>query len=174
MRVTAELKQEQLDDLLMKLRILGLPPDQVLKSSSIAGGRVVAAAAKGMKPKANMVVTVKDEDILRGRVRASVGPSKEKWYYQFFDRGAKPHVIRPRKQKKQKRFMGLAVGPKPPKAREFLAFRGRKGLVIIPSVNHPGQDKEPWLAKALKETKEAAKEASIREFRSWIDREAKR
>lgn len=81
-----------------------------------------------------------------------IGPTKEKWFYQFFETGAMGHVIKAKKGK-------------------VLAFEGRKGLVVIGAVQHPGMKKKPFLKKAMTDNRDLATKIAGDVFWKEIEKE---
>ena len=81
-----------------------------------------------------------------------IGPDKEHWFYQFFETGAVAHPIKAKKAR-------------------ALAFEGRKGLVVIPAVQHPGIKKKPFLKKALRDNQDQVVEIAGKIFLAEINKE---
>ena len=86
------MKLEGADKLLKALEEMENRANQVLKEAGKAGGEVFREAAQANAPGPGIVLVV--EKSSRGKVEVAVGPSKAKWYYRFFETGARKHEIK--------------------------------------------------------------------------------
>jgi len=88
------MKLEGADDLLKAFAQMDVQVKKVLKEAGKAGGEVFREAAADNAPGDGIVLVV--EKSTQGKIEVAVGPSKEKWYYRFFETGARPHEIAPK------------------------------------------------------------------------------
>ncbi len=89
-----KMKLEGADQLLKALDEIDKQAKKVLKEAGKAGGAVFKEAAQENAPGPGIVAVVEKSSM--GKVEVAVGPRKEKWYYRFFETGARPHEIAPK------------------------------------------------------------------------------
>lgn len=133
------------EELLKRLRRLGIDVDQALGIAAQAAGAVVGDAAGAMAPGPHVVTG--EVTVGRGHAEVEVGPDKAHWYYIFIETGAPPHPI--------------TGSP--------LAFEGREGPVITGRVSHPGMTATPFLRPAMDEQRGNA----VKEFGQIIKKRAR-
>lgn len=85
--VTVRLEGDE--ELLAKLRALGLRVQDVLEPAVQAAATIVRDGARSDAPGPH--VEMKTTEKNAQRVTVSVGPDKEHWYYRFFERGTAAH-----------------------------------------------------------------------------------
>jgi len=121
-----EVHIDGLDEALSALRRAGVSTRPILRGAAQAGADLIAEAARANAPGPEI-----ESDVVESTATAvtvDVGPTKEKWYYRFFETGAGPHAI---------------------KGKPLLVFEGDLGLVRIEAVQHPGMAAEPFLRPAF-------------------------
>jgi len=87
------MKLEGADDLLKALAKAGEEVEFLLEEAGKAGGEVFRKSAEENAPGPIIGMV---EKASRGYVQIGVGPSKEHWWYRFFETGARPHEIAPK------------------------------------------------------------------------------
>ena len=112
------------EDLLKAIRDADMSVRSVLRAATLAGGRVVADAAKGSAPGPEIIAEVLEASA--AGVEVGIGPDKEHWHYQFLETGAAAHEI-----------TGTPM-----------IFQGREGMVKTARVSHPGMAARPFLRPA--------------------------
>lgn len=133
-------------EVMRRLARMGVAASDVLETATVAAATVLQSAAAGMAPGPHIGQETTEKS--RTRVTVKVGPTKEKWYYRFFETGTKPHTIR---------------------GRPFLVLGPDK---VVRSVNHPGMAARPFLRPALDSEQERAMDASGAVLRSAVMGEA--
>ena len=88
-RTTAKI--EGGDELIAKLRKLGVDVEQVLAAAAQAGARVIAEAANPLAPRPVVSIEIAEQD--KWKTKVDTGFPKEKWFYKFFETGTAPHYI---------------------------------------------------------------------------------
>ena len=89
-----KMKLEGAEQLLKALEKAENEAKKALKEAGQAGGKVFKDAAEDNAP-GPLVMVVEKSSV--GKIEIAVGPSKAKWYYRFFETGARPHEIKARK-----------------------------------------------------------------------------
>ena len=127
-----------IDDLYKKLDMEKNQEKAMRMEALETGAKIIADEADSRAPESGFIrVKVKSKE-------AIIGFDKEKWYWRFFELGAKTHEIPYKAKTKKKKIV------KP------LVFEGYVGIVRIKSVNHPGMAARPFLRPALDERKDEA------------------
>ena len=139
------------DELLRKLRKKGIDVEKVLEIATIAGAKVIAAAANPLAPEPLIQEEVTDKH--KGFVQVDVGPPKEKWRWQFLETGAQAHW-QPRKGAR------LMIWPDYPGG-EAGASRGHM---------HPGMAARPFLRPGFDSSQGRAESAIGDGLRKVIER----
>lgn len=138
---------------------------EIIEEALMAGGSIIHRAAQAKAPGPIEIVIVGGRT-LRKRVDpkfaavvkanaklAAIGPDAKHWYYRFFEFGATPHDIKPRKGSRVIRFQG-------PDGAVFARFAKRTGGVRM----------KPFLRPAVDGNKDAAVKAIV----TVLDREIKK
>jgi HK97 gp10 family phage protein len=117
-----------IDDLYKGLELRKNQVTEMRKEALEEGAKIIADEADSLAPENGHIhIDVKSEE-------AIIGFDKEKWYWRFFELGAKAHTIK--------------GSP--------LVFEGDQGLVITRGVAHPGMAARPFLRPALDTKKDEA------------------
>lgn len=136
-----------LDEALAALRRAGVSTRPILRASAQAGADLLVDAARALAPGPEI-----DSAIIQSTATAvtvDVGPTKEKWYYRFFETGAGPHAIT---------------------GKPLLVFEGEQGgLVRITAAQHPGQAAEPFLRPAFDANSDTAADLIGARLRTAIE-----
>lgn len=115
-------------ELLAKLARLGNQVEVILEAAVTAGAEVMRDDARTKAP--GPEIETETESRSRTRVTKDIGPTKEKWYYTFFE-------------------TGTAAGVRTTK-KGYFTFIGNNGrLVRVKSINHPGMAAKPFLRPAF-------------------------
>lgn len=141
---------EGMEDLQKK--IVGLRKDiaKILEEAAQAGADVIAAEANTLAPGPHIETEVAESTWTHADI--NIGPDKEHWYYRFFEFGAGPHEISPKK-----------VGG--------LQFPGREGEAVVRMiVHHQGMAASPFLRPAHENKSKDAEEATGQKFLSVINK----
>ncbi len=120
------------EELLRKLRQLGVNVEDVLEVATLAGAQVIANAANPLAPEPLIEAQVTEKR--KKSVTVDIGPPEKKWYWRFLETGATGHEI----------------------TGHPLVFEGDEGLVVTGGVRHPGMAARPFLRPALDTKKSAA------------------
>lgn len=102
---------------------------QALADALESGAEIVKEKANQNAPGPNVHIDV-DPQKVDTLASVSVGPDKEHWFYRFFETGAQPHEIGPKRRSQLK----------------AIRFDGN---VIVAIVEHPGMAARPFLRPAL-------------------------
>lgn len=126
------------EELLKRLAALGGDVKKAVRGATRAGAKVMQTAAE-TNARAVSGQSGKHTRILSSARKATsvefrIGPTKKKFFMQFFEVGVMPHEI--------------TGAP--------LVFEGANGLVVIGGVHHPGMPAQPWLRPAFDATREPA------------------
>jgi len=117
-----------IDDLYKGLELRKNQVTAMRKEALGEGAKIIADEADSLAPENGHIhIDVKSEE-------AIIGFDKEKWYWRFFELGAKAHMIK--------------GSP--------LIFEGDQGLVVTGGVAHPGMAARPFLRPALDTKKDEA------------------
>jgi len=117
-----------MDELYKELELRKSQVTAMRKEALGEGAKVIADEADNRAPKSGHIrIDVKSDE-------AIIGFDKEKWYWRFFELGAKAHAIKG----------------------EPLVFEGDQGLVVTRGVAHPGMAAKPFLRPALDTKKDEA------------------
>lgn len=117
-----------IDELYKGLELRKSQVTAMRKEALEEGAKVIAEEADSRAPQSGHIrVNVKTDE-------AIIGFDKEKWYWRFFELGAKAHAIK--------------GSP--------LVFEGDQGLVVTRGVAHPGMAAKPFLRPALDTKKDEA------------------
>lgn len=129
------------EELLKKLeRMAEAARGEALVQAAESGADAILQRANELAPGPHLVMESRP---VGGSVEVRIGPDKEHWFYKFFESGAQPHEIDPKKA-------------------GALIFEGRNGLVMTKSVSHTGMRAQPFARPAMTERQGEA-EARIRE-----------
>jgi HK97 gp10 family phage protein len=126
------------EELLKKLKQMGVDVQGVLKAAALAGAEEIRKPANQDAPGPHVIAEVMDSD--KNSATVGIGPDKDHWYYQFMEIGAQAHEI--------------TGAP--------LVFVGEEGLVVTGRLGHPGMAARPFLRPAFDRRKGDA-EASVGE-----------
>lgn len=143
---TLDITIDGLDEALSALRRAGVSTRPILRAAAQAGADLIAEAARANAPGPEIESDVVESSATA--VTVDVGPTKEKWFYRFFETGAGPHAI-----------LGKSL----------LVFEGDQGLVRIEAVQHPGQAARPFLRPAFDARGDDAVEAIGDRLRTAIE-----
>lgn len=135
---------EGMDD--FKAKLVGLRKDMqaILEEATEAGAEVIRDESNHLAPGPHVTTEVVSKTWSHADIE--IGPDKEHWYYMFFEVGAQPHEIKPRK-----------VGG--------LQFPGSEGEFIVRMLaSHQGMAARPFLRPAMDDKKDEAEEAVGRKF----------
>lgn len=117
-----------MDDLYKGLELRKSQVTAMRKEALGEGAKIIADEADSLAPENGYIrIDVKTEE-------AIIGFDKEKWYWRFFELGAKAHAIKG----------------------DPLVFEGYQGLVVTRGVAHPGMAARPFLRPALDTEKDEA------------------
>ena len=133
-----------LDELKRQLRRLGADVKKELEAAMVYGAGFIQIEANRLAPAPHIGIEV--EKAGREQVSVAVGPTKEKWYYRFFELGAQPHEITGRP----------------------LTFEVEEDLVRPWKVHHPGMPARPFLRPAFDRRKDKAIEGIADRLRQRI------
>lgn len=122
------------DELLRKLREMGLDVSKALEAAARAGAQVIADAANPLAPEP--VVVIETEKATKNRVTVNVGIPDKKWYLKFFETGVQTHEI---------------PGP--------LTLEWEGEVHVVGGATHPGMAARPFLRPAY-DTKAAQGDSS--------------
>lgn len=142
--IRAAVQIDGLDELLDKLHRLGADVRKEHTDAVVYGAGFIKIEANRMAPAPHIGIEV--EKAGREQVSVAVGPTKEKWYYRFFELGAQPHEITGRP----------------------LTFEVEEDLVRPWKVHHPGMPARPFLRPAFDRRKDKAIEAVADRLRQRI------
>ena len=135
-----------------KLHRLGVGVQAANSKAARAAEVPIQAEANAGAPGPNILALQSKRESTEDLAVVDIGPDKEHWHYAFFEYGAIAHMIKPKKAK-------------------ALAFEGRKGLVVIQSVQHPGMKKKPFLKKSLLHNRDLAQQIAGKVFLDEINKE---
>lgn len=133
------------EELLEKLRAMGIDVRKVLKEATLAGAEEIRRPANHDAPGPHIIAEVMASD--KNSATVGIGPDEDHWYYQFFETGAQPHKI--------------TGAP--------LAFEGEEGTIIIGRVSHPGMTASPFLRPAFDRHKGDAEQSVGDKLRGVIE-----
>lgn len=132
------------------LRRLGSEAKEAMASAALVGAEVIRDEANRRAPGPHIHAEV--VRTTRHGAEAHIGPDKEHWYYRFFETGAQPHPIRPRKKQGRKK----------------LRFEVGGEEVFAVAVQHPGMAARPFLRPAFDENSKRAADAAGRALRKKL------
>jgi len=139
-------------ELMAKLQRLGNAVEVVLEAAVTAGAELMRDDARPLAP--GPEIETETESKSRTRVTKAIGPTKEKWYYIFFE-------------------LGTAAGVRTARGGGYFTFMGRDGrLVRVKSIKHPGMADRPFLRPAFDKNRgrEGASVKKVRDtFKEAID-----
>lgn len=119
-------------ELIAKLKRLGAGSQAVLEAATTAGAELIRDDARPLAPGPEIETETTQRSATR--VTKDIGPTKEKWYYRFFETGTGAGVRTARKG--------------------YFTFRGENGrLIRVKSINHPGMAAKPFLRPAFDKNK---------------------
>lgn len=90
---SATVKLEGSEELMKRLKEGDVKIRKRLKPAAQAGGKVLQDAAISRAPGPEIVVV--PEKTGTNTVELAIGPSREKWYYRYFETGAREHEVKP-------------------------------------------------------------------------------
>ena len=134
-------------ELVTRLKALGANVDRLLTEAVEAGAEVIRDEARRRAPGPEIELVMEREG---ARAEADIGPTREKFYYAFFETGSTPHTIRA-------------------KVRKALRFPGAEGEQFARVVEHPGMPARPFLRPAIDERGDDAVKAAGGVLRKGID-----
>jgi HK97 gp10 family phage protein len=134
------------DELLRKLRQLGLDVSDSLEVAAHAGAAVFVQGANQNAPAPE--IRAETSEKRAQQVTVDVGPPDEKWYWRFAETGAQAHEI--------------TGAP--------LAFIDEGDLVVTGRVDHPGMAATPFLRPTFDADHDEATDAVGDELRRVIER----
>lgn len=143
--LTVKVTIEGGEELLRKLRQMGMDVKGALKAVALEGAEEIRQAAAQDAPGPHIVAEVVEQN--DRSVTVAIGPDKEHWYYRFIETGAQAHEI---------------TGTP-------LAFEGDEGSVITGRVRHPGMAAKPFLRPAFDHHKDDAKASVGEKLRKIIE-----
>lgn len=85
-------KLEGFDDILRKLNTMDQKITKELRQAGKAGAEVIQDEAKAKAPGPEIGMHV--EKATQHLIEIAIGPLKEKWFYRFFETGARKHEIK--------------------------------------------------------------------------------
>ena len=139
-------------ELMAKLARLGDRTQVVLEAATAAGLALVRDDARSLAPGPEIEIETESKSATRAELLC--GPTKEKWYYIFFE-------------------LGTAAGVRTARGGGYFTFMGRDGrLVRVKSIKHPGMADRPFLRPAFDKNRgrEGASVKKVRDtFKEAID-----
>jgi HK97 gp10 family phage protein len=114
------------EELLGKLKRMGVDVSNVLEEAAVAGAQVIVDAANPLAPEP--VITEEVVESGSDGVTVDVGLPEEKWHLRFFETGTSPHYI---------------PGPL------TIKFEGDEEVSVVPGAQHPGMAAQPFLRPAF-------------------------
>jgi HK97 gp10 family phage protein len=114
------------EELLGKLKRMGVDVSNVLEEAAVAGAQVIVDAANPLAPEP--VITEEVVESGADGVTVDVGLPEEKWHLRFFETGTSPHYI---------------PGPL------TIKFEGDEEVSVVPGAQHPGMAAQPFLRPAF-------------------------
>ncbi len=137
-------------DLQQKLRALGSSVQAANNTAARAAQTPILNEASANAPGPHVMALQSPRESTEDLAVVNIGPDKDHWYYQFAETGAGAHEIKAKSK--------------------ALAFEGRKGLVIVKSIQHPGRSARPFLRPAMAHNREAAQKLAGEVFLAEINR----
>lgn len=147
-RMTA--KVEGIDELVAKLRRMGISVSDSLSIAVQVGAEVIQSAANPKAPAPNIITEELEKSSTK--VTVGIGPDDAHWYYRYLETGASAHEY---------------------SGNPLLAFEGSEGTIITGSVSHPGMAAKPFLRPAFDEKHKAAEDEVGAELLKVIERARK-
>jgi HK97 gp10 family phage protein len=114
------------EELLGRLKRMGVDVSNVLEEAAVAGAQVIVDAANPLAPEP--VITEEVVESGSDGVTVDVGLPEEKWHLRFFETGTSPHYI---------------PGPL------TIKFEGDEEVSVVPGAQHPGMAPRPFLRPAF-------------------------
>lgn len=133
------------EELLRKLKKLGVDVRGVLKAAALAGAEEIRVPANRAAPGPHVVAEVTESR--KEYATVGIGPDEEHWYYRFMETGATAHEI--------------TGAP--------LAFEIGGDLVVTGRVGHPGMAARPFLRPAFDRHKGAAEKGVGEKLKKVIE-----
>lgn len=125
MGARVSVKIEGGEELVKKLKRMGVDVGRVLESAATAGAEIIAQDASGRAPRP--LIRTETAERKGNSATVDIGPLDEVWYWRYLETGAQAHTIQ--------------GNP--------LVFEGEAGLVVAWSVGHPGMAARPFLRPAF-------------------------
>lgn len=88
-RITVKI--EGADELIKKLRRLGVDTSQILEAAATIGAQVLADDANARAPEPK--IAMETVEAKKTSVMVDIGPLDEVWWWRFLETGAQPHTI---------------------------------------------------------------------------------
>ncbi len=123
------------EQLIRKLKLLGVEVEDALEISAHVGMAVMRAASNDLAPSPELEQETTEKR--KHLVAVDAGPPEKKWYWQFLETGAEAHEI---------------------KGNPLLVFEGDQGMVATESVDHPGMAAKPFLAPGFDQSHKQAEQ----------------
>ncbi len=135
-RKDISIELEGSEQLIRKLKRLGVEVGDALEISAHVGMAVMRSASNTLAPSSELEQETTEKR--KRLVAVDTGPPKKKWYWQFLETGAEAHEI---------------------SGNPLLVFEGDQGIVATGSIDHPGMAARPFLAPGFDQShKRAEKE----------------